>query len=181
LGDTELQLNKTDYSAAEIYKKYSKFVRGVINYRVKNEALADDIFQDFFLHLVANPLSKDIKFIEEYLFQTVMNFIVTSLRRSAEYQGRLNRYVQQRRYVNRQSAPDARIINVEEAQKMFELIELVLPNFQATAVKRRYKDECDIHEVSETMGVDIKSVSRYISAGLGRIHRVLAVGESDKI
>jgi DNA-directed RNA polymerase specialized sigma24 family protein len=42
--------------AAKIFAEYGDFIRMVIRYKVKNEAQADDLFQDFFLSLVVSPL-----------------------------------------------------------------------------------------------------------------------------
>ena len=45
-------------AAARIYEEHGDFIYSVIRYQVTDESLVDDLFQDFFLALIANPLLK---------------------------------------------------------------------------------------------------------------------------
>jgi RNA polymerase sigma factor (sigma-70 family) len=181
LPDSDIHPAKTALSAVEIYRNHSTFIRKIIGVHIKDESQAEDMFQDFFLSLVENPLPENITYIESYLYRAVINCIVDATRQTRRHQAGLHRYARQRPSVGTIPRPEKPVINAEEAARMFHLVEMLLPENQADAVRRRYKDGCDIREVSEAMGLDTKSVSRYISAGLGKIHRILAVGEGRDI
>jgi len=45
-------------AAVMLFTEYGSYIRTVIRYHVKNENQVDDLFHDFFISLVANPLPK---------------------------------------------------------------------------------------------------------------------------
>jgi len=166
------------YSAAEIYKEHSEFIRNAISFLIKDERQVDDIFQDFFIHLTTYPPPPDIQNIKAFLYRCIVNFIFCRRRQQKEYQNRLQNYARSNR-IPKSYDSEKTVIDAEEARKMYKLIEELLPAREGEAIIERYKNDHDIHEVAETLGLDVKSVSRYISHGLRKIRRLLLVGDGD--
>ena len=63
-------------------------------------------------------------------------------------------------------------MDIDEAKKMFELIERRLPPPQASALTLKYRNGYDTREVAERIGVKPRSVSRYVSVGLKKVVHV---------
>jgi RNA polymerase sigma factor (sigma-70 family) len=166
------------YSAAEIYEEHSEFIRNAIVFHIKDERQVDDIFQDFFIHLTTYPPSEEIRNMRGFLYRSITNFILCRHRRQKDYQNCLQNYAKNNLIRSRYDS-EKRVIDAEEAQKMYALIEELLPPRESAAIIERYKNDNDIHEVAETLGLDVKSVSRYISHGLSKIRKLLLVGNGE--
>ena len=172
------QTIESGYSAADIYKEYSEFIRNAISFHIKDERQVDDIFQDFFIHLTTYPPPPDIKNMKAFLYRCITNFILWRRRREKEYKNCLQNYARKnQRHIRDDSVKH--IIDAEEAQKMYILIRELLPPRESEAIVERYKNDRDIHEVAEKLDLDVKSVSRYLSHGLSKIRRLLLVGDGD--
>jgi len=158
-------------AATNIFVEYGDFIRMVINYHVKNKSQADDLFQDFFLSLVHKPLPANVQNIKSYLYRAIINDIVDAARRVEKYQGRIHEYAKGVNYSINKKTPEDAFIEIEETNKMFALIEMRLPHSEAQAVSLRYRNNYSIKEIAKEMGVKVRSVSRYISMGKGRIRQ----------
>ncbi len=75
--------------ASKVFAEHSDFIRAVIRSQVKNEAQADDIFQDFFLSLVYNPVPKGVKNMKSYLYRAIINDVVDAFRRVETYKAKI--------------------------------------------------------------------------------------------
>ena len=162
-------------TAAEIITEYSDFIHMVISSQVKNKSRVDDIFQNFFLSLVAKPVPQDVKNIKSYLYRAISNDIVDAARRVEKYQTRMHKYAECLNYSVNKSSPENALIEVEQTNKMFKLIEGRLPRSEAQAITLRYRNNYNIKEVAKKMKVNNRSVSRYISVGLSKIRQFLTV------
>jgi RNA polymerase sigma factor (sigma-70 family) len=158
--------------AAQVFEKYSDFIRSVICFHVKSEAEAEDVFQDLFLLLVAKPIPKDVQNVGGYLYKVITQAAKDTFRSIDRYQTRIRRYAKyNQRTIERR--PENVIMDIEEAKNMFELIERRLPPPQALALTLKYRDGYDTPEVAREMRVKPRSVSSYASAGLEKIRRIL--------
>lgn len=162
-------------NAAKIFDEHGDFIRSIISYQVRNETRVDDIFQDFFLALVTKPPPPDVQNIKGYLYKMIVNDVIDAFRRVERYQNKVHKYGEQLNYSINKNCPENAFIKIEEANKMFELVEKLLPQRQAQAVTLRYRDNHNIKEVAARMDVNERSVSRYISVGFSRIRRFLTV------
>ena len=158
--------------AAKIFAEHADFIYAIIYRKVRNEAQADDLFQDFFLSLVSKPVPTGIKNIRSYLYRAITNDIIDANRRVKRYQTRIQRYAEVLNYVTNNNTPENALI-VEENDKIFKLISRCLPSSEAQAITLRFKDNRDIEEVAAKMNVNKRSVSRYISVGLKKIRQFL--------
>jgi RNA polymerase sigma factor (sigma-70 family) len=161
--------------AAEVFSEYGDFIRAVIHYKVKNEALSGDLFQDFFLSLVSKPIPAGVQNVRSYLYRAIVNDIVDTTRRVEKYKTRMNKYAECLNYSINKNNPENALIEAEETDKMFKLIEGWLRRSEAQAISLRYRDSYNIKEVAKKMHVNNRTVSRYISAGLSKIRQFLTV------
>jgi len=165
--------------AAEIFSEYGDFILAIIRYQVSDDAQADDLFQNFFLSLISRPIPPGIQNVKSYLYRAITNDIVDSARRVERYQSLMHKYAKSFDYSINKSAPENALIEKEETNKMFKLIEGWLPYSEAVAVTLRYRDDCNIKEIAKKMHVKRRSVSRYISGGLNKVRQFLTVKQGD--
>ena len=160
-------------AAAKIFTEYGDFILMVIRYNVKNETQADDLFQDFFLSLVASPLPAGVQNVKGYLYRAITNKIIDAIHRVESYQNHMYKYAKHlNRSINKKT-PENAFIEAEETKKMFELIEMRLRSSHAQAITLRYKNNYEIKEVARKMNVRNASVRKYIYVGLSKIRQSL--------
>jgi len=179
-----LSSNSNDYpmgvkTAAYVFTEHGDFIHAVIRSRVKDCSEADDLFQDFFLSLVAKPPPLGVKNIKSYLFRAITNDMVDATRRVEKYRARIHRYAEHLRYITGNGDPEKTLARAEEMNRTFELIEGRLQPSETRAITLRYRDDFSVQEVAATMGVDSRSVSKYLYKGLKKIRQLLTV-EEDK-
>lgn len=159
--------------AAAVLTEYGDFIRAVIRYHVRNEAQADDLFQDFFLSLVSKPPPVDTQNMKSYLYRVICNDVVDAARRVKKYQARMERYAVRLKYSTVEDGIEDTLIRTEEINKIFKLIETRLRRSRAQAVVLRYRNHYKIQEVAERMNVNSRTARRYISVGLRKIRQFL--------
>jgi len=159
--------------ASELLTEHGNFIRAVIRSQVKNEDQAEDIFQDFFLSLVYKPIPKGVKNIKSYLYRAITNDIVDAVRQVERYRVRIHEYSKQFTNSINNTSPENALIKKEQLDKMFALIKGRLPNSESQAIFLRYRKHHSPKEVAEKMGVNDRSVSRYICVGLRKIRQLL--------
>ena len=157
--------------AAQIFSEYGDFILAVIHYQSGNHVQADDLLQDFFLSLVSKPVPSGIQNVKGYLYRAITNDIVDAARRVKKYRALMHKYAESIDNSVNKNAPINALIETEQMKKTFKLIEGCLPRSEAQAITFRYKDNCDIKDISEKMRINHRSVSKYISAGLRKVRR----------
>ena len=161
--------------AAKIFAECGEFIYRVIRYKVRNETLADDLYQDFFLSLVSNPVPPGVKDIKRYFYKAINNDIIDASRRIKRYQNLKKNYAHYANYsINKNGSENAHI-NKGQINEILKLIGGRLEPREAKAITLRYKNGCSIEEVSQKMGVKKESVSSYICTGLNKIRQFLNV------
>jgi RNA polymerase sigma factor (sigma-70 family) len=154
--------------AAAVLEENADFVRGVIRFQVRNEAEAEDLFQDLFLFLVSKPISDDIENVRGFLYKVISDMAKSVFQRADRYRARIGRYAERQRHAQ-EKCPHDSLALAEEASRMFGLIEKRLPPKEAQALTLRYIESHDTSEVAMKMGVEPRSVSRYVSVGLRKV------------
>ncbi len=162
-------------AAVEVFLDHEDFIRDVICFHIQDEDQADDLFQDFFLSLISNPLPTDIQNIDSYLYKAITNDIIDAAHRREKYRNCMHDYAERSDHPRSQQTPPEAILEKEEACRVFELIEKCLPRTEAQAVYLQYREGHDAKEIARKMGVGIATVRGYVSEGLGRIRRLLSV------
>jgi len=161
------------FMASELLTEHGNFIRAVIRSQVKNEDQADDIFQDFFLSLVYKPIPKGVRNIKSYLYRAITNDIVDAVRQVERYRVRIHKCSKQLTNSINNTSPENALIEKEQLDKMFALIKGRLPNSESQAIVLRYRKQHSLKEVADKMGVNDRSVSRYICVGLRKIRKLL--------
>jgi RNA polymerase sigma factor (sigma-70 family) len=166
-------------TAAKLFMEYGDFIRAVIRCQVKNETKVDDLFQDFFLSLVANPLPADVRNTKNYLYRAITNDIINAVQRAENYQNKMLKYAKRFNHSINKKTPEDVVIKSEETNKMFELIEMRLRRSEAQAITFRYRNNYNIKEVAMRMNVNSSSVRKYIYVGLSKIRQLLKLTGGD--
>jgi RNA polymerase sigma-70 factor (ECF subfamily) len=166
--------------AAEVFDRYGDEIRAIIHFNVKDKSTTDDIFQEFFVSIVRRPIPTDINDIRAYLYRVVTNDVIDTSRHTKNCQGHIERYVERRQYRVVQEDPQDIVIQAEEAERMFRLIESRLPEREAEVVVQRLGNGLSTTDTAERMQLDKKSVSRYLSMAMKKMRRLIP-GNGDDI
>lgn len=165
--------------ATEIFAEHGNEILAIIRFNVNDKSRADDIFQDFFLSIVYQPVPKGIKNVKGYLYRGAINDVIDAARRTKSYRARIHRYAEYRKYSIIHEDPQNIVIQAEERQKMIQLIERQLPPREAEAVIKRYGRDISISDAAREMHVNKRTFSRYLCLGLKKIRQFLLVLESE--
>jgi RNA polymerase sigma factor (sigma-70 family) len=179
-GGPNADVQKRVGLAAEVFDKYGDEIRSIILFNVRDEARADDIFQDFFLSIVNKPIPPDIQDIRGYLYKAITNDIVDAARKIKSHRDRIQRYADRHRYDIEQKGPQSTVMAAEEVGKMFDLIESRLPRCEAEAFSQRYEYDRDTDAAAKKMGIKKRSFARYLCVGLKKVREILRENEGDK-
>jgi len=175
-----LSANTNNYAtrvniAAKVFGEYGDFIHAIIRCKVRNEAQADDLFQDFFLSIVSKSPPPALQNIKGYLYRAITNDIVDTVRRMERYESYVRKYGEQLNYSINKTSPENILTEMEELDKLFALIKKRLPESESQAIALRYRDSHSIEEVAEKMSVNNRTISRYISVGLKKIRQFLMI------
>lgn len=158
--------------AAEVFREYGAEIRAFIELHAQDRSEADDLFQEFFLSMVSARFPTKICSMKHYLYRAIINDMASRARYNKRYQQRLQVYAELRRYKGYQDDPGKMVLQAEHARQVFEKIGKQLPPREAEAVICRYEMDCDISEAAQYMGVQRRSVARYVCSGLKKIREI---------
>ena len=165
--------------AAKVFAEYGDFIYGIIYYKVKNVAQADDLYQDFFLSLVSNPIPSSVKNIKSYLYKAITNDIIDASRQMERYKTLINKYANHLNFSINKNDSKRASIKEKQINEIFELLSGQLSPSEAKAITLRYRERCSINEVAEKMDVKKETVSRYICTGLKKIRQIFKKKQGD--
>jgi RNA polymerase sigma-70 factor (ECF subfamily) len=158
--------------AEKVFAEHHSFIRTAIRFHVNNEAECDDLFQEFFLSLIINPIPTDVKNIRGFLYRAVTFRAKDAFRRKSSYQKKLSRYA--RNCTNPDvNCPESSMINAEALEKISRLIQERLPRHEATAISLKFNNENNGTETAKSMGVKTATVNRYVCTGIKKIRTFL--------
>jgi RNA polymerase sigma factor (sigma-70 family) len=165
--------------AAAIFFEHGDFIHKVIHYKIRDENKVEDLFQDFFLSLVTRPIPQDVRNIRSFLYKAIINDVTDRTRSIQRYKKLKHKYADIfSESVNNKTTNDA-LLKTEQIEKMIELISKRATKSEASAINLRYRENLCIDEVADRMHINKRSVSRYISAGLRKVRRVLSLEQGD--
>ena len=157
--------------AKRLFSVYSGFIRSSIRYFVREESERDDIYQELFIFFVRKPLPKDVNNIKGFLYRVIADRIRDLRRKKSRYQNCLVRYAETVSEVTEEETLTD-LFQQEQAEEIYRILQIYLTENEARAITLRYKHEYDIHKTAETMGVQPKTISRYVCIGLKKIREV---------
>ena len=158
-------------AASALVAEHGGFIRAIIRFQAQNEFLEEDLFQEFFLQLVMKPMPSTVYNIKSYLYRVVSHFVVEHRRRQASYARCLDRHAEEKRNSAHSRSSRSAFLETGDADVAFRRWIGPLRRREAQAFRLRYRDGFSIAEIAETMGVDRRTVSHYLSAGLRRLRR----------
>jgi RNA polymerase sigma factor (sigma-70 family) len=166
--------------ATAVFSEHGEFIRGIIRLKIKDEGTAEDIFHDFFLSLVARPIPADVRDIKSYIYRSIINDVKDHVRRLGRYQTLTYKCTNFSKMIVNKRLPEDALIEKEQIDKMIELIKKRVTRNEYKAIKSRFHDDLSAEEAAGGMNIDGRSVVRYISTGLRKVKRFLAVEQEVK-
>ncbi len=162
-------------TAADIVTRHGGFIRGVIRFQNCNRFDEEDLFQEFFLVLIRKPVPPEVRRLRSYLYKAVVHHIVDLIRHQACYQQTLREYAKEVRISTHNRLAGNTLENKEQRDAALAYMVRHLREREAQAFVLKYRDNCSIGEIATRMGVEKRTVSRYLSEGFKRLQRTLAI------
>jgi RNA polymerase sigma factor (sigma-70 family) len=162
-------------AAARIFNEYGGFIRAILRFQARDQFEEEDLFQEFFLSLICKPVPADVRNFKSYLYQAVTNHVRDSARRRACHRRAWKKYAQETGIsIYNRLAENVFREDTEEKNALIAYFVRHLQQRQAEAFVLRYRDNYSIGEIAARMGVNARTVSRYLSEGLRTLRRILA-------
>jgi RNA polymerase sigma factor (sigma-70 family) len=161
--------------AAAIFFGHGNFIRAVIRHKIKDESMVDDLFHDFFLSLVSRPVPAEVQDIKGYIYRAIINDITDHIRHLRRYQAMTHRCADYNKIIVNNQLPEDALMEKEQTIRMIELIKKRVTKNEFKAITSRYCDDLSIKEAADRMNIDDRSVIRYISTGLRKVKKFLAI------
>ena len=159
------ELKKNIARADRIYCRYGDFIYAVIRSNVRDRALAEDIYQDFFLYLTARPLPEKLDSERAFIYKMLLDRIKDAFRTSGRYRARLDRYAEIKKIKQIKTKDSG------AKQGIFEKAGRFLTAREKEAVFLHYRESCTLAEAAERMGIRTRSVSKHLSSGLRKLRK----------
>ncbi|MHC4115954.1 MAG: RNA polymerase sigma factor [Planctomycetota bacterium] len=176
----EIETAERVRQAADIFERYSDQIRAMISFNVKEQSMADDVFQNLFLSIVHKPIPPEVDRVEAYLFRTVTNDVIDETRRTNGHRNIVRLYG---RYSNSRSmreGPENDSVESEEIHDMLRAMRKRLPPREAQALIHRHLCDSEVSEGARKMNVDKRTFSRYVSRGKQRIRQYIENGQGEE-
>lgn len=159
--------------ASRLFEEHEGFIRSVIHFAVQNPSEADDFFQELYLYFVLKPPSEEIRNPQGFLYRVILDRAKDWHRRQTRRQQKQHQLADQVRRRQTDRTAEADFFKQEEAQILFDQIEQYLQTNEAKAILYRFKYEYTLDETARKMGLQPKTISRYVSVGLKKIREIL--------
>lgn len=163
-------------AAVKVFAKHGNFVRSVIRLHVHDPSRREDLYQELFLRLILQPIPARVENVRGYLYRAIINDVVDVAREKENDQRHLRKYAERaRNFIHKSPSPSAIIERTEEHVSIFAYLTKQLKRREAEVVILRYRDNYSIGEIAAEVGIDRRSVSRYLTSGLRQLRRKLAI------
>jgi RNA polymerase sigma factor (sigma-70 family) len=156
-----------------VYEKHGSFIYSVIQFHLGHSPDSDDIFQNFFLHLLEKPTPKKVMDNRGYLYRMTKNGIINHYQRLKAYEKRISRYSEANVSKITSRDPVEKTTKIDEFKSVMGIINNLLPAHTAIALKLRYKNDLTNSAIAHTMSVKKGTVCQYISTGLKKLRKIL--------
>ncbi len=162
-------------AAVRVFSEHGGFIRTVIRMRVRDASRCEDLFQELFLRLVEHPVPADVQNVRGYLYRTILRDVIDLAREREQEERHLKKYAAQSRILVYKSPLRNAISAEAEENSAFACMIGQLRRREAQVMTLRYRDNYSIAEIAAEIGIDRRSVSRYLTSGLRTLRRKLAV------
>jgi RNA polymerase sigma factor (sigma-70 family) len=156
-----------------VIREYEGFVRAVVRLHAHNAYEEEELYQKLFLSLLCDPRFPDVKNMKSYLYHIVVRDAIDAARWKANERKRQKKFAEISGNSVYSPAPDFALIRAEEVDGVLACADRKLKRREATAVALMYRDDCPVPEIARRMGVNERTVHRYITAALRTLRRML--------
>lgn len=157
--------------ASKIIAEHGDMIRAIIRSQIYDKSKADDLFQDFFVSLAERPIPEYIEDIASYLRRAVMRDIIDAGRRVGHERACLGRYALRRRTFTFREDPSNNLMRTELIEMLCRLARNQLRKRESQAIVYRFLCNHDTALAAKLMGVNKRTVSRYVSIGIKRLRQ----------
>lgn len=160
--------------ATKIIIENQQFIKKVIRLNISDPHKAEDIFQDFFVSIVENPLPAKLYNSKAYLNRAVKNDVIDMCRNEKTYLKHKIRYASYlKTHHSEENTPQQEMIHRESLDEIMECAKRFLPSKHLKAILMRYFENMSIAKTAQKLDIDDRSVSRYVSVGLKKLRQSL--------
>jgi len=162
-------------AATEIFGQHGEFIRNIIQFQVHDPGQVEDLYQEFFLALVRRPLPANVRNVRSYLYRALIHDMVDLTRRNEKYQQHLKKHAEEIRISINNDVPEDALLEAEEIRSVLAYLTRRLTPREAQVVTLRFRENYEISDIASELGVNRRTVSRYLCAGMGKIRRLLGI------
>ncbi len=160
-------------TVTQIFQEYGDDIREMIRFSVRDQGLAEDIYQDLFLSLVSAKLPPKIRNMKGFLYRAITNDIISMCRRSRRRHELMKLYARNYRGTELEShGPGDQLMQNETKAQVFSRLEKHLCPTEYRAVLWRFQRGGNNREAASELGVKKRSFIRYLSAGLKKMRKL---------
>ncbi len=169
LAETQIRVRR----ATQIFHEYGGDIRKIICFKVKDESLVEDLYQDLFLSLVSANLPPKIKNMKRFLYHAITNDVISMARRTRRRHELMKLYAQDSRAIElADEGPGERMIQNEREEEVFQQLEEHLCPSEYQAVLWRFQRDGNNQEAAREFGVKERSFIHYLCTGLKKLRKV---------
>lgn len=162
------------WAIAAIFEEHEEFIRIVLRHQAGNGLDVEDLYQEFYLVLLRNPVPADVRDLRGYLYRALVHHVINAARLREAYTHAVKKYAKERKIsINNRDTRNA-LIEEEQQDAAISSLARGLQVREAQALVMRYRDDCSILEIATRMGINKRTVSRYLSQSLRKLQRRLA-------
>ncbi|MBM4029780.1 MAG: sigma-70 family RNA polymerase sigma factor [Planctomycetes bacterium] len=159
--------------ATRIFAEHGTAIRAMIRRHVTCRKDEDEVYQNLYLSLVCNPVPATVTNLPAYLNTVIRNDMIDAIRQRKCRQEMVSRYAMHQTRSEMERAPDERVTQTEEVQRITGLVARLLPDREATAVIERYVYGYSLADIAMHMQVKPRTAARYICVGLKRVREAI--------
>jgi RNA polymerase sigma factor (sigma-70 family) len=169
------KVNPAVQAATVIFAEHGDFIRTVIRFQAGKGLDVEDLYQEFYLALIRQPVPSDVMNVRSYLYRVLIHHVIDAARRRKNYSHVLKKYAEETQIsVNNRLARNA-IVDEEQRSAAVTHLAGQLQDRRAQAFVLKYRDNCSLLEIAVKMGINKRTVSRYLSESLRKLRGRLAM------
>ena len=157
----------------KIFEEHRNFLRVIVSLHIDDQSDVDDFLQDLFLFLTLKTLPNNVISMKGYLNKIVSDRLIDFYRRRDRYKRRVEVHFDIAKSRLTDDCPRTLLVNKEDAKRAFKLIREDLPYRERQAVTLKFVHDFSAKEIAGKMGVNVRSASSYVSAGINKIRKMM--------
>lgn len=162
------------FAAGAIFQEHGEFILKILRRQAGNGLDVEDLYQDFYLALVRRPIGADVRDVQGYLYRALVHHVISAARVRGTRCDNMKKYARRTEIsINNHAREDAFIAD-EHQNAVIARLGRCLQGREAQAFVMRYRDRCSILEIATRMGINKRTVNRYLSEAVRKLQRRLA-------